>query len=80
MSPPPLWTFTARYCGYGRSAWATVRPARCTFAAVTARSYHSGGVNVLVADGSIHFIADSIALSTWRALGTMNGGETIGDY
>ena len=45
-----------------------------------ARSRHSGGVNVLFGDGSLHFIRDSIDPVTWKALGTMNGGEVIGDY
>jgi len=37
-----------------------------------ARSKHSGGVNVLLGDGSVRFIRNSIDLATWRALGTMN--------
>jgi prepilin-type processing-associated H-X9-DG protein len=40
-------------------------------------SNHPGGVNVLFGDGSIHFIKDSIAMPTWRAIGTRNGGEVI---
>jgi prepilin-type N-terminal cleavage/methylation domain-containing protein/prepilin-type processing-associated H-X9-DG protein len=48
-----------------------------TFAALTADSYHPGGVNVLLADGSVRFIKDSIDGATWRALGTMAGGEVI---
>ena len=48
-----------------------------TYAAVTARSYHSGSVNVLFADGSVHSIKDSINWQTWRALGTVGGGEVI---
>jgi prepilin-type N-terminal cleavage/methylation domain-containing protein/prepilin-type processing-associated H-X9-DG protein len=47
---------------------------------VAARSKHTGGVNVLFCDGSVHFISNGIALGTWQALGTMNGGEVIGDY
>src|SRR5262245_51886225 len=39
-----------------------------------ARSRHSGGVNVVLADGSVRFVADSIALPTWRALGSRAGG------
>jgi prepilin-type N-terminal cleavage/methylation domain-containing protein/prepilin-type processing-associated H-X9-DG protein len=50
------------------------------FAQQTARSKHGGGVNVLLADGSVHFVQDSIAVATWGALGTMNGGEVVGDF
>jgi len=45
-----------------------------------ARSKHSGGVNTLMADGSIRFVRSSIASATWRALGTMDGNEVIGDF
>jgi prepilin-type N-terminal cleavage/methylation domain-containing protein/prepilin-type processing-associated H-X9-DG protein len=45
-----------------------------------ARSGHSGGVNVLLGDGSVRFVRDGIAIDTWRALATRNGGEVIGDY
>ena len=43
-----------------------------------ARSRHSGGVNVVMADGAVRFVGDSIHLDVWRALGTMNGAEVIG--
>jgi len=43
-----------------------------------ARSNHPGGVNVLFGDGRLEFITDNIALDVWRAIGTMDGGETIG--
>jgi prepilin-type processing-associated H-X9-DG protein len=42
-----------------------------------ARSYHSGGVNVCFADGSVHFVKDSISKVTWAALGTRTGGEVL---
>jgi prepilin-type N-terminal cleavage/methylation domain-containing protein/prepilin-type processing-associated H-X9-DG protein len=48
-----------------------------TFAAITARSYHPGGVNALMADGGVRFVKSSIAGNTWRALGTISGGEVI---
>jgi prepilin-type processing-associated H-X9-DG protein len=47
------------------------------YGAITARSYHPGGVNALFADGSVHFIKSSIDGNTWRALGTIAGGEVI---
>ncbi len=43
-----------------------------------ANSYHTGGVNVALCDGSVRFVAQTIALPTWRALGTRNGGEVLG--
>ncbi len=49
-----------------------------TFAAITARSYHPGGVNVLLGDGSVRFVKSSVAGATWRGLGTVSGGEVIG--
>ena len=45
-----------------------------------ARSRHKGGVNVAFCDGSVKFIADGISLNTFKALGSMDGGETIGDF
>ena len=48
-----------------------------TFAAVTARSFHPGGVNALMGDGSVRFIKSTIDGRTWRALGTVAGGEVI---
>lgn len=48
-----------------------------TYAAVTSRSYHAGGVNVLMLDGSARFVQDGISLTTWRALGTRSGGEVV---
>jgi prepilin-type N-terminal cleavage/methylation domain-containing protein/prepilin-type processing-associated H-X9-DG protein len=45
-----------------------------------ARSLHSGGVNAALADGSVRFISNNIALTTWRSLATRAGGEVVGDY
>ena len=41
------------------------------------RSWHQGGVNVLLTDGSTRWIRDSVAQQTWFALGTRGGGEII---
>ncbi len=39
-------------------------------------SLHSGGVNILYADGSVHFVSNQIDLKTWMALGSRNGNES----
>ena len=51
-----------------------------TYFHVSASSYHTGGVNVCFADGSVHFIADGINFATWQAMGSRAGGEVLGDY
>jgi prepilin-type processing-associated H-X9-DG protein/prepilin-type N-terminal cleavage/methylation domain-containing protein len=40
-------------------------------------SRHPGGVNFLFADGSIHFLHDSISLTVFQDLATVNGGEVV---
>lgn len=47
-----------------------------TYSAITARSYHAGGVNVLYADGAVAFVPDSINGWIWRGMATIAGGET----
>ena len=44
---------------------------------IAARSRHPGGVDTLLADGSVRFVKDTIALPTWRALSSRAGGEVI---
>lgn len=45
-----------------------------------ARSYHAGGVNVVLCDGSVRFVSDSVNATTWQALSTRAGGETVSNY
>jgi prepilin-type processing-associated H-X9-DG protein len=44
---------------------------------LTTDSFHPGGVNLAMCDGSVRFIKNSIDRSTWRAIGSMNGGEVV---
>ena len=46
-----------------------------TYAALTASSYHPGGVTSLFGDGSVRFIKDTVSGTVWRALGSIAGGE-----
>ena len=63
---------------------------------MTATSYHTGGVQVLMADGAVRFVSENInagnasaapvtgngqsPYGTWGALGSATGGETIGEF
>ena len=44
-----------------------------------ARSKHPGGVNALIGDGATRFFTNSVSITNWRALGTMDGGEVISE-
>ena len=48
---------------------------RPTYSAVTSRSYHPGGVNVSMMDGSVFFKDSNIDPGLWRAMGTVDGNE-----
>jgi prepilin-type N-terminal cleavage/methylation domain-containing protein/prepilin-type processing-associated H-X9-DG protein len=45
-----------------------------------ARSYHTGGVHALLADGSVRFVSENIALVTWQNLGSRNDGTVLGEF
>ena len=51
--------------------------ADATRAIVTSRSHHAGIVNGMMMDGSVRSFASSTDSTTWKALGTRAGGETI---
>jgi hypothetical protein len=59
-----------RSCGFFAVLRATMPPS----------SRHVGGVHVNMADGGVRFVSENIDLNTWRAIGSRNGGEAIGDF
>lgn len=66
---------------YGHASLPNDRP--CAFPqnmtqTMPASSAHTSGVNVLLCDGSVRFVSNSVSVPTWRAVGTRNGGEVIG--
>lgn len=50
-----------------------------TYAAVTARSYFAGAVNVSMVDGSVRSVRNEIDQGVWRAISTRSGKEILPD-
>jgi prepilin-type N-terminal cleavage/methylation domain-containing protein/prepilin-type processing-associated H-X9-DG protein len=42
-----------------------------------ARSFHAGGVNASMCDGSVKFFKNTVSLTTWMAVGSSQGAEVI---
>ncbi|MFN9717500.1 MAG: DUF1559 domain-containing protein [Planctomycetota bacterium] len=70
---PPNWQFpTCQVCvGCGWMDSQGIFPAR---------SRHVGGVQVCLGDGSVRFISENIDLVLFQNLGSINGGETVGEF
>jgi prepilin-type processing-associated H-X9-DG protein len=68
--PPnsPCWMANATVLPSWYSAMPLVAPST---------SWHSAGVNVCLADGSVTFIADEIDPDAWTAFGSRAGGEVV---
>ncbi len=47
---------------------------------IYSRSHHTGGVQVVMADGAVKFVSENIDTGLWRAVGTRHGGEVIGEF
>ena len=47
---------------------------------VSARSYHTGGVMSMLADGSVRFIGNTVDIVIYRSLGTRDGGEIAMEF
>ena len=45
-----------------------------------ARSFHTGGVHVLLADGSVRFVGDNLDQTTWIRLGNKSDGAVVGEF
>ena len=47
---------------------------------IGARSRHTGGVHVLLCDGSARFVSNSVDIVTWQSLSTMRNGGIVGEF
>jgi prepilin-type N-terminal cleavage/methylation domain-containing protein/prepilin-type processing-associated H-X9-DG protein len=79
------WAAPALLQGRGSTPDGVVQPGRCAINCTNHRevySFHPGGANVLMADGSVHFLTASIDIRVFARLVTRAGGEvvSVGDY
>ena len=47
---------------------------------LAARSYHVGGAQTVLADGSVRFVSENIDGNVWRAVGSISNGEITGEF
>ena len=71
---------TPNWRGLDCGNWSAIADTPGEHAIISARSMHTGGANVMLADGSVRFASDSIDLGVWRSVGTRGTGETIGEW
>jgi prepilin-type N-terminal cleavage/methylation domain-containing protein/prepilin-type processing-associated H-X9-DG protein len=68
-----------RWCSGEDPPWAScVTITQQNMVVHTARSYHSGGVNLALCDGSVRFVMSAIAWNIWRTVGTPAAGDIGG--
>ena len=66
----------ASYCQNTTTAPCIAENAPAGYAVrISARSFHTGGVNMVRGDGSVTFVSQTIDRKVWRATGTSQGGE-----
>jgi len=68
--PTPL---SCDFGGFGTSNFAS----RCSYANTGFKSKHPGGANFAFADGSVHFLKQTMSMATYCALGSRAGGEVL---
>lgn len=70
-------------CASGKSLWYPLRStpygAQSTFNSVSFGSNHPQGCHFGMADGSVRFINESVALETLTSLASRNGGEVVSE-
>ncbi|MBS0265356.1 MAG: DUF1559 domain-containing protein [Planctomycetes bacterium] len=70
---------TPNWSGTDCGNWSAIADTPGEHAIITARSLHTGGVNLMYGDGRCSFVGNSIDRGVWRAIGTRRGSEVIGD-
>ena len=76
--PPPNETLSCDY-----NSWQEGRDGNAgspTYAIITSRSAHAGGVQVTMADGRTRFVSDTLDPATWLYLGGRNDGRITPEF
>ncbi|MDO5554479.1 MAG: DUF1559 domain-containing protein [Planctomycetia bacterium] len=62
-----IWTWNDGEVGHNGKAQSTTSgtSSKAKWQKMTARSYHAGGVNAALGDGSVRFVSDTVEISTW---------------
>jgi len=70
------------YYGINRSLSTEASPTPLSWAEreLSFGSYHPGGCNVALSDGSTRFVSETIELNVWRAIGSRDGKEVIDEW
>jgi prepilin-type processing-associated H-X9-DG protein len=70
------------YCNYTKTSpdYVGVCNAPSTISRSALKSNHTGGINVLFMDGSIHFLSQSIDMEVYRNLADRADGNVLGNY
>ncbi len=71
---------TPNWQGFDCGNWSAIVDAPGEYGIISARSLHTGGAQVQMGDASVRFVSENIDLQVWRALGSRNGGEVIGEF
>ena len=72
---PPNWQYPTAggaCCPGGAHDWGN--------GVIPPRSMHPNGVGVLLGDGSVRFVTNTVNLATWQRLGARDDGQTLGDF
>ncbi len=72
---PPNWEFPtagAACCPGGAHDWGK--------GIIPASSFHPGGVNALLGDGSVRYVLNSISLNVWQRVGARNDGTAVNSF
>ena len=73
-----MYPMNYKYCMNAKGDFSTcTSSANCPEADAPFGSYHSGGAHFCFADGHVSFVNETIAMPTYQALSTINGGETF---